>query len=134
MAKLSSFFNLIISSGSLLFLFSSAPQSLNAQQSTYTIQFHNKCYNTVRVAINYKDIDGDRITRSWFSVGSNSRSTLVTATSRTFYFYAKSRNGKHTWGGNDLYKSINGSETKYGFRKGTTVSENGVLRQRLTCG
>ena len=133
MAKLSSFLNLIISSGSLFFLSSSTSPSLNAQQNTYQIQFTNKCYDTVLIAVNYIDTDGDRITRGWFRA--QTRKTRVIANTRNpvFYYYAKSQNGKIVWKGNDLYKTVEGSQTKYGFRKGTPNVSGGIVRQSLTC-
>lgn len=132
MAKFSSFLSLIISSGSLFFLFSSAPQSLNAQSNNYIIQLVNKCYDTVDFAINYVDRDGDRITRGWFNLSSRGL-TNIAARSATFYYYAKSRNGKHIWTGNDLRKTVEGSDTVYDFRKGTPNVSGRVLRQSLTC-
>ena len=87
------------------FEIASRPSYRTKIRSSCVSPVHNKCYDYVYFTVNYKDTDGDRITRGNFSVVGRAGKTFVAnTTSPIFYFYAESENGKNTWAGNDLYR------------------------------
>ena len=117
--------------------------SCKITNSCDAIVFTNKCYDDVNLAIRYQDPDGSWVTTAWHllngattsSNGSNFTGKIVAHTkNRIFYYYAESKNGKHEWSGDDIYNSIRGSDTKYGFKKQKiTTSEWGSWQVSLTC-
>lgn len=103
-------------------------------QDCFLIIFTNKCYDDISVAIHYKDMDDAWLTRGWFKVSSYKEKVVVPTKNTIFYFYVKSKNGKYKWSGDDLYRTVQGSETKYGFRKSRIKrSDWGTWKESLTC-
>ncbi len=99
----------------------------------YKVWFINICRNKVRLAINYKDIEGDWVTASWWVFGHYQHSyliyegnTLYTA-SKTLYYYIEDMDGHPIIQGR--YRKLDPVYNKYyPMKKHTEPYEYGEIR------
>lgn len=84
----------------------------------YPVHVINQCNHPVELAVRAKTLNGEWVTRSWYTFAANEESSLndregvlLLTSESTMYFYAKTTDGSDiVWEGDDYYVTI-------GFRK-----------------
>lgn len=115
----------------------SSSGSSSSSQNYDRVYFKNKCNRKIQTAINYKNLDGEWVTEGWWSLEPGESAFVAKTRNTVFYTYAESiapRAERVFWSGDDLYRSIRGSQNTYGFRKKKiTTQEWGTWTQNFTC-
>ncbi|WP_019613902.1 SUMF1/EgtB/PvdO family nonheme iron enzyme [Psychromonas ossibalaenae] len=85
----------------------------------YYIYFKNKTSDHVQVAIRYKNLQGDWVTKSWFKLSPGKRGRVAISKNRIFYYYAETGDGAWVWEGDDKFYYVQGRDNQKGFIKKT---------------
>ena len=109
------------------------PKSEVESQITYDrIYFHNKCHKPIRVAINYRNLEGEWVINGFFAFKPKERAWVAKTKNVIYYYYAESQDKVFRWGGDATYGKVN--DIRYGFLKGKIpTTEYGEWTQILTC-
>lgn len=100
----------------------------------YIVDFNNKCSSSIDVAIHYYNSDGEWETLGWYKDNPPGLGGQYFRTSASVFYYHAKDSGRH-WGGTDLYRSVDGSDYEYGFKKVEIdlASDTGTFIKSLTC-
>lgn len=91
----------------------------SSENAGFSVKVHNKCDESVRVAIHYKNIDGSWLTKFWWEIDPQENTYLssggerVKTNNSVLYYYAYADIG--AWRGDATFQEINGES--YGMRK-----------------
>jgi hypothetical protein len=117
--------------------YGSSPPASSTSRNYDTIQIQNKCYVPIYVAIRYRGLNNQWVTKGWHLIQPNSYANIADTKNNIFYYYAESKESANTrkyWKGNDKYYRVRNSSATYGFRK-TKINTNtwGTYTLSLTC-
>lgn len=90
----------------------------------------NHCRQLVKVAYNFKSLDGQWITQGWLNLRpGQTRLTNIKTEKRVMYFYAKSRS--KIWSGNNLPYSVNRPVSSRHFKYQDKGNSSKVYKQKV---
>lgn len=108
--------------------------SASSRPAGYDVRVVNSCDRPVRIAVNYKPVDGGWTPAGWWVFDSGEDAVLqyknkrMKTNSSVIYFYAATTDGAYSWKG-DKRVSVGGKT--YGMRK--AVDKDGETLLKLTC-
>ncbi len=99
---------------------------------TYGLSFiiHNKCKYPIKIALHYRDKEGDWHTPGFFNFDPGEKSYLSTEDSKVysnngiFYLYAETHDGRHKWKGNKKFTIENSQTTVEFFEQKENLNPN----------
>ena len=100
--------------------------------------FRNDCGVELRLAIGYRDNDGDWQYEGFWELDSGEAVTpssggeVIHSRNRVYYFYAESLDKRKKWSGSK-YKNINGDGPRLGFKEAKDDDSSTTLGTNLTC-
>jgi uncharacterized membrane protein len=107
----------------------------NQKKQTYdVISFKNKCDDALYVAINYKDLNNEWVTKGWYSFAPGEEAIIAKTRNGVYYYYAEYKNKMgHTEEG-PIRLQVRNSDVFYGFRQyEITIRGCGTWTHAETC-
>ena len=91
---------------------------IEIQRAPFKIAFSNKTGHKIYVAVRYKNLDGDWVTKNWIVYESyeddkEENTYAIKTYNRYVYYYARTKensSGHKYWGGSDNYQYVDGEE------------------------
>jgi uncharacterized membrane protein len=90
----------------------------------------NHCRQPIKVAYNFKSLDGQWITQGWLTLRSGqTRRTKIKTEKRVIYLYAKSRS--RVWSGSNRPRSVNHPVSNRHFKYQDKTGPSTVYKQKV---
>jgi hypothetical protein len=119
----------ILLAGFAILLSAPADASLTVVPGVYV---HNRCPDSIVVALRYKSVHGDWRTTDFAGINGNGEKLLASSDNSIFYYYAETMRKPGTvWAGDRSY-TVEGKQ--YLFRRKELERRNNRYTLRLTCG